>query len=163
MILRVRFAILLISSWMYSFAILPAVNAQELDIDVLDQYFYADVLTAGSNSIRKKTNRIPNIPDKICFGWVIDVKPADQLVKITEIFTLPAAPDKWGGVENDPYSQTTTSNNRKTATTIRFMALKTGKLENSWCLSQGDASGDHHIIVLNGDQILAEFEFEVYD
>ena len=66
-------------------------------------------------------------------------------------------------MEDDPYSQTTTTNDRKVATTNRFMPLKSGKLENTWCLTEGDQSGNHHIVVLNGTQVLAEFEFEVYE
>jgi hypothetical protein len=161
--MRVHLMIVLASSWICTWMLFNTSNAQAQDIKVLDQYFYGEIFTDESGSVRKKTNRIPNIPDKVCFGWVIDIEPADQLIKITEIFTLPAAPDKWDGVENDPYSQTTTSNDRKIATTNRFMALKTGKLENSWCLGKGDVSGDHHIVVLNADQVLAEFRFEVYE
>jgi hypothetical protein len=161
--MRVHLIIVLASSWICTWMLFNTLDAQAQDIEVLDQCFYGEIITNESDSVRKKTNRIPNIPDKVCFGWVIDVKPANRLIKITEIFTLPTAPDIWGGVEDDPYSQTTTSNDRKIATTNRFMALKTGKLENSWCLGKGDASGDHHIIVLNADQVLAEFQFEVYD
>ncbi|MCP4182059.1 MAG: hypothetical protein GY761_01890 [Hyphomicrobiales bacterium] len=138
-------------------------NASAEEIEVLGQYFYGEIAIDESHKVRKKINRIPNIPEKTCFGWVINVKPANQLVKITEILKLPAAPKIWDGVEDNSYSQTTTSNDRKTATTKQFMALKSGKLENSWCLSKGDPSGDHHIIVLKEDQILAEFEFVIYD
>ena len=51
----------------------------------------------------------------------------------------------------------------KVATTKLFMPLAKGELENSWCLSEGDPSGKHHIVVLNDTQVLAEFEFVVYD
>ncbi len=133
------------------------------NLKVLDKYFYGEVISNGQATHRQKTLRIPNVPDKMCFGWVITVEPSDELVKITEIFTLPGEPELWGGVEDDPYSQTTTTKDRKTATTNRFMPLKSGTLENSWCLTRGDQSGPHHIVVLNGTQVLAEFEFEVYD
>ncbi len=145
---------------------LPAESASGLDVvelEVLDKYFYGEVIIDGEASHRKKTSRIPNVPEKICFGWVIKVKPRVGLVKITEIFTLPAAPKAWVGVDDDPYSQTTTSQDQKIATTKRFMPLKNGILENSWCISKGDPSGSHHIVVLNNTQVLAEFEFEVYD
>ena len=161
--MRIHSVMVLAFSWLCAWMLLTISSARAQDIEVLDRYFYGEVATSESENVRKKTNRIPNIPDKVCFGWVIAVKPADRLVKITEIFTLPAAPDNWGGVDDNPYSQTTTSSDRRIATTNRFMALKTGQLENSWCLAEGDSSGDHHIIVLNGDQVLAEFQFEVYD
>ena len=150
----------LISSCLSSIAS-PAQSADKLE--VLDSYFFAELASDNENEIRTKTTRIPNIPDKICFGWVINVTPSDELAKITEIFTLPQAPKVWGGVEDDPYSQTITTQDRKTATTNRFASLKKGKLENSWCLTKGDPSGDHHIVVLYGTQVLAEFEFEVYE
>ena len=143
------------------FAATPAQSANS--IEVLDSYFFAELKSDDEDDLRTKSTRIPNIPDKICFGWVVKVTPRDELAKITEIFTLPHAPKIWGGVEDDPYSQTTTTQDRKTATTNRFASLKNGKLENSWCLTKGDPSGDHHIVVLYGTQVLAEFEFEVYD
>ena len=139
------------------------IPAHAAELKVLDKYFYGEVVISGETGHRKKTTRIPNVPDKMCFGWVITVEPGDELAKITEIFTLPGPPKNWGGVEDDPYSQTTTSPDRKTATTTRFMPLKSGTLENNWCITQGDQSGDHHIVVLYGTQVLAEFEFEVYD
>ncbi len=144
----------------------PAKSASDLEVvelEVLDKYFFGEVVIDGEANHRKKTNRIPNVPEKVCFGWVIKVKPSGELVKITEIFTLPAAPKAWVGVDNDPYSQTTTSQDRKIATTRRFMPLKNGILENSWCIGKGDPNGSHHIVVLNNTQVLAEFEFEVYD
>jgi hypothetical protein len=140
---------------------LPSRGAANLE--VLDKYFYGEIVTDGKSSHRRNTNRIPNIPDMVCFGWVIKVKPRQELAKITEIFTLPAAPENWIGPDEDPYSQTMTSQDRKVATTNRFMALGKGQLGNSWCISKGDPSGFHHIVVLSGTQILAEFEFEVYD
>ena len=130
---------------------------------VLEKSFYGEIITDGQRSHKRFTNRIPNVANKVCFGWVIKITPRDELVKITEIFTLPAAPKQWEGVEDDPYSQTTTSNDRKVATTNRFMALGKGELKNSWCISEGDPSGTHQIIVLYDTQVLAEFEFEVYD
>ena len=140
---------------------LPASSAP--DIEVQDHYLYAQFTLNGETGSRIKTDRIPNLPGKVCFGWVIKVKPSDDLPKITEIFTLPAVPKEWGGADDDPYSSIKTSKDRKTATSVRFMSLKSGVLENSWCLSKGDQSGTHHIVVLNGQQVLAEFEFDVYD
>ncbi len=148
----------------FALSLLATTFAQSANkLEVLDSYFFAQLASENENEIRTKTTRIPNIPDKICFGWVINVTPSDELAKITEIFTLPQAPKIWGGVEDDPYSQTITTQDRKTATTNRFASLKKGKLENSWCLTKGDPSGDHHIVVLYGTQVLAEFEFEVYE
>ncbi len=132
-------------------------------IEVVDKYFYAEFTINGETGSRFKTFRVPNLPDKVCFGWVINIKPNNDLVKITEIFTLPAAPEEWGGVDDNSYSATKTSDDGKTATTNRFISLKSGVIENSWCLSEGDQSGLHHIVVLNDQQVLAEFEFEVYD
>ncbi len=164
---RKKLNICLLSMAILFFSVsLPAKSASDqklIELDVLNKYFYGEVILDGEASKRKKTDRIPNVPEKICFGWVIKVKPRSELVKITEIFTLPAAPQAWVGVDDDPYSQTTTSKNRKIATTKRFMPLKNGTLENSWCISKGDPSGSHHIVVLNHTQVLAEFEFEVYD
>ena len=100
----------LISSCL-SFIVFPAQSADKLE--VLDSYFFAQLASDDKNELRTKTTRIPNIPDQICFGWVINVTPSDELAKITEIFTLPTAPKVWGGVEDDPYSQTTTTQDRK--------------------------------------------------
>lgn len=144
-----------------AFSTLPTKSAAE--IKVLDKYLYAEFTLNGETGSRFKTDRIPNLPDKACFGWVVKVTPSDKLFKITEIFTLPGAPKEWGGVDQNTYSPTKTSADGKIATTARFMSLKSGVLENSWCLSNGDESGMHHIVVLNGQQVLAEFEFEVYD
>ena len=142
-------------------ATLPANGASNLV--VLEKYFFGEINIDGRGSHKKITKRIPNIPGRMCFGWVIKIKPLDKLAKITEILTLPAEPKDWEGVEDDPYSQTTTFNGRKIAKTIRFMALGKGELENTWCLSEGDPNGPHKIIVLYDTQILAEFDFEVYE
>jgi len=138
-----------------------AIGAPKLQ--VIDKYFFGELVTDDNSKRQRGIKRLPNVPDRVCFGWVIKVAPRDELIKITEIFTLPATPEIWGGIEGNPYSGTTTSADGKVATTKLFMPLAKGELENSWCLSEGDPSGIHHIVVLNDAQVLAEFEFEVYD
>lgn len=141
---------------------LPAPALAQQKLEVLDQYFFGETIDNGVALNREKTTRIPNIPDKMCFGWVVKVKPSDELVKITEIFTLPAPPATWGGIDEDPYSQTRTTDQGQVATTKMFVSLAKGTLENSWCLTKGDQNGTHHIVILHQKQVLAEFEFEVY-
>ena len=104
---------------------LPSRGAENLE--VLDKYFFGELVTDDNSKRQRGIKRLPNVADRIYFGWVIKVAPRDELVKITEIFTLPATPESWGGIEDDSYSGTTTSAKGKVPTTKLFMPLAKGR------------------------------------
>jgi hypothetical protein len=52
--MRVHLMIVLASSWICTWMLFNTSNAQAQDIKVLDQYFYGEIFTDESGSVRKK-------------------------------------------------------------------------------------------------------------
>jgi hypothetical protein len=114
----------------------------------------------GSASVIE-SDVVPLIPDHVCFGWRIRVSGTDTVVKQVEELILPVAPDVWVGIEDDEFSPTQLSADRRTATTTTFVTPQDGWMENTWCIAPGDPAGPHTIRVTADGALLREFDFTV--
>lgn len=107
-----------------------------------------------------ETNKVPLIPDEVCFQWHIRLDVPDGPVEFTEVFTLPAAPDVWdtgpgGGVEISP--------DGATSTLIDTYDVRNGWLLHGWCIAEGDPLGPHKMEISVEGTLLHTFVFQVIE
>jgi hypothetical protein len=128
---------------------------------VEDSQFLVYLIGPGGSTDIIESDIVPLIPDHVCFGWRIRISGTGKVVKQVEELTLPIAPQAWVGIEDDEYSPTQLSADRRTATTTTFVTPQDGWLENTWCIAPGDPAGPHTIRVLAEGSLLREFDFTV--
>ena len=125
---------------------------------VVETDFVISVPTASGQAITESSTLVP-LMDGACYDWRIRLK-AKATVDVTEIYTLPAAPETWGISADSP---TVISDDKLSATTPLSLVPEDGWISSGWCVSLGDPVGDYRIEVKSGDQVLATFPFEVRD
>lgn len=138
----------------------PAVAGPNLQ--VLDSDFQLLLTQTDGSVIAQSTTTIPLIPDASCFQWTVKVDAKGPL-RIKEVLKLPDAPETWGEADDNEFSPTATSADRKSAVTTLFMAAKDGVLTNGWCIAAGDPVGHYRIEVFYEEQSLKTFEFDVVE
>ena len=134
-------------------ALAQAAVVQGTEFDVLMSDGQGNVQTVQSNVV-------PLIPGTVCYGWRIRLGGGDKLLKITEIFALPAAPKIWSG-EGDQFSPSKITKDRRTSVTTQFFPMHDGWFGHPWCVAPGDPVGAYTIEVYLGQQLLHEFDFTV--
>lgn len=92
------------------------------------------------------------------YGWVIYVQPKTQKIRVREEFTLPEAPEIWGG---EPEGTQSLSSDRKVSVIEREADASGGIVTNAWEVAPGDPSGKYRIKVFFNDRLAATFEFIV--
>ena len=126
-----------------------------------DSEFLVSVTDADGVAHVKPSNVVPLIPDRACYAWRLQLGQGDKLVSATEVFTLPAEPKQWGGIDGDEYSSSKISGDRKVSETTLFYKPKDGWISHGWCVADGDPTGPYSIKVLVGDRLIHEFQFRV--
>lgn len=134
--------------------------AKDAQITVNNAFFFVKVSRPNGQSKTVITNNVPYVPGHICYGWIVHLAGNDRLVKFTEIYTSPTAPEFWSG-EDDPYGAQTTSTDRKSTRTEKFITSYKGWIENSWCVDEGDPLGAHKMEVRVDGQHVKTFEFQM--
>lgn len=126
-----------------------------------DTEFLVSVTGADGVAHVEHSNVVPLIADRACYQWRIRLELGDKLVSTTEVFTLPAVPKQWGGIDGNEYSSSKISSDRKVSETTLFYKPKEGWISHGWCVAEGDPTGRYSIKVLIGDRLIHEFEFRV--
>lgn len=125
---------------------------------VLESDFTISVPRApGQPDVVESSTLVPLL-DGTCYTWRLRLGKTKGAVEITEIYTLPAAPQSWGLGED---SGIVVSKDKLTATSPLSLVPLEGWIENGWCVSDGDPEGDYSFDIMAGDELLHRFEFEV--
>lgn len=124
---------------------------------VVETDFTITVPNPSGEAIVESTTLVP-LNEGVCYTWHLRVAKAKGDVQVTEIYTLPAAPETWGLSEG---SAIEISKDRRTATTPLVLTPEDGWIGNGWCVSKGDPEGDYSFEILAGDRVLHRFEFEL--
>jgi len=121
------------------------------------------VAITGSNGATRveRSNSVPLIPGRVCYEWRIRLTSGDGLVSAREVFELPAPPALWGGVDENDYSSSQLSKDRKISETTMFYRPKDGWISHGWCVAEGDPAGPYSIKVYVGETLLHAFDFNV--
>lgn len=138
-------------------------NAEEGNaVRAIEQHLMVSIANDDGEETFIETNKVPLVPDSVCYQWSIKVEKQSDYIEFKEVFSLPAPPRSWGGVDGNEYSPTVTSQHRKIAITERFTTVEDGWLSNGWCVTEGDPEGIYKIEVFAYDQLLGTFEFEAF-
>ena len=124
---------------------------------VLESDFTITVPNASGDPVVESTTLVPLL-DGTCYDWHLRLGKVKGAVEVTEVYTLPAAPQSWGLSEG---SLTVLSEDQRTATTPLSLTPQDGWIASGWCVSAGDPEGDYTIEVRAGDKVLQTFAFEV--
>jgi len=92
------------------------------------------------------------------YGWIILLRTSKAKIKLREEFTLPSAPEIWGGVELGAVS---ISEDRRAAVTEQEVEPVEGFVFRSWTVAPGDPSGRYRIRIIIDDSVEQVFEFDV--
>jgi len=120
-----------------------------------DSEFLVSVTDADGASHVVASNVVPLIPDRACYEWRVRLGQGDRLVSVTEVFSLPAEPKQWGGVDGNEYSLSKLSGDRKVSETTMFYKPLDGWISHGWCVADGDPTGEHAPFLLLKDALAA--------
>ncbi len=146
--------------WLLSVSafLLLAGNAHAIEIE--KTVFLVGISEGDFEPVYYPADKVPLLPDRACFGWRIKIAGNKTLIHTKEILTLPEQPVYWSG-EGDPYDASRISEDRTTATTEVYRPVKDGWVENYWCVSEGDPTGECSIEVFFGDVQAGRFDFQI--
>lgn len=120
---------------------------------VRDRKFTVRDMMTGE--VVRNARSVPNRPGEVCYDWTITVARQKRTVDVVETFILPA-PAPWGIDEGDG---TTVAADRSRAVTRLTADLSNGRIGHSWCVAEGDPSGDYRIEVTVDGVTLGTFAF----
>ncbi|WP_299472134.1 hypothetical protein [uncultured Roseibium sp.] len=133
-------------------------NAHAVEIERAE--FVVGIAEGDFEPVYYRADKVPLLPDRACFGWRIKIAGDETLIHTKEILTLPEQPVYWSG-EDDAYDTSRISEDRTTAITEEYRAVKDGWVENYWCVSEGDPTGECSIEVFFGDLQAGRFDFQI--
>lgn len=126
---------------------------------VLETDFTISVPQGSGEPLVESTTLVPLLEDT-CYHWHIRLGKTKGAVEVTEIYTLPAAPDSWGFDDNNPV---TLSDDERTATSTMSLTPDDGWIGHGWCITEGDPAGDYSFEIKAGDKVLATFDFALQE
>lgn len=124
---------------------------------VLESDFTISVPTPKGEPIVESTALVPLL-EGVCYDWHLRLGKTKGPVEVTEIYTLPAAPQSW---ELGGDSTIVVSDDQLSATSSLTLLPQDGWIASGWCVSAGDPEGDYSFEIMAGDKLLQRFAFEV--
>ncbi len=124
---------------------------------VLESDFTISVPNGSGEPIVESTTLVPLLAGT-CYNWHLRLGKVKGEVEVTEIYTLPSAPETWGLSEG---SDIVVSDDKLSATSTLPLIPDGGWIASGWCVSEGDPEGDYTFEIRSGDKVLETFEFEL--
>jgi hypothetical protein len=137
--------------------ILVALAQPALAQTVLESDFTISVPNGEGEPVVESTTLVPLLAGT-CYDWHLRLGKVKGDVAVTEIYTLPAAPDTWGLSEG---SSIVVSDDKLSATSTLLLTPEDGWIASGWCVTEGDPEGDYSFEIRSGDKVLHTFEFEL--
>ena len=148
-----------ISSTASSVVSLVSNKNAEPSVRVIGSHFYVGTRDShNDNFIWIESNFVPLIPDQICYRWDIELDTEMESVQVKEVFILPAKPKIW--VDEEGMSLPLQYDN-KISVTQEVIKLENGNVSSSWCVAEGDPTGNHKIDVIINGVLAKSFRFTV--
>ena len=138
-------------------ASLVALAQPALAQKVLESDFTISVPNGSGEPVVESTTLVPLLAGT-CYNWHLRLGKVKGDVAVTEIYTLPAAPETWGLSEG---STIVVSDDKLSATSTLSLTPEDGWIASGWCVSEGDPEGDYTFEIRSGDKVLETFEFEL--
>jgi hypothetical protein len=127
--------------------------------EVTDTAFELGLTPPGGETTYTATTAIPYLPGEACYYWYVQLSKPKGDISFVEVMTLPGAPTNWGDL--GPDDGVTVADDGMSVTREATQTPTDGWISNGWCLVEGDPSGQHHIDVTIGEQVVGSFDFEV--
>ena len=124
---------------------------------VLDSDFNIDITLPDGEVLRESTTLVPLMPGA-CYNWRLQLGKVKTALDITEVYTLPAAPQSWELGED---STIVISDDKLSATSSLKITPLDGWIQNGWCVAAGDPEGAYSFDIFSGGTLLHRFAFEV--
>jgi hypothetical protein len=124
---------------------------------VLESDFTITVPNGSGEPVVESTTLVPLL-EGTCYDWHLKLAKTKGAVEITEVYTLPSAPETWGISEN---SSIVVSDDQLSATSTLSLTPEQGWIASGWCVSAGDPEGNYSFEIKSGDKLLETFEFEL--
>jgi hypothetical protein len=124
---------------------------------VLESDFTISVPNGAGEPVVESTTLVPLLAGT-CYDWHLRLGKVKGDVEVTEIYTLPSAPETWGLGEN---SDIVVSDDQLSATSTLTLTPEDGWIASGWCVSEGDPEGDYSFEIRAGDKVLETFAFEL--
>ena len=124
---------------------------------VLESDFTISVPNGEGEPVVESTTLVPLLAGT-CYNWHLRLGKVKGDVAVTEIYTLPSAPETWGLSEG---SNIVVSDDKMSATSTLSLTPEDGWIGSGWCVSEGDPEGDYSFEIKAGDKVLETFEFEL--
>ncbi|MGB3335567.1 MAG: hypothetical protein WBA73_00160 [Devosia sp.] len=124
---------------------------------VLESDFTITVPNGSGDPVVESTTLVPLL-EGTCYDWHLRLAKVKGAVEVTEVYTLPAAPQTWGLGEN---SSIVVSDDKLSATSTLSPTPEDGWIASGWCVSSGDPEGTYTFEIKAGDKLLETFEFEL--
>ena len=137
--------------------ILVALAQPALAQTVLEGDFTISVPNGEGEPVVESTTLVPLLAGT-CYDWHLRLGKVKGEVTVTEIYTLPSAPETWGLGEN---SNIVVSDDQLSATSALSLTPEDGWIASGWCVSEGDPEGAYTFEIRSGDKVLETFEFEL--
>ena len=124
---------------------------------IIDSRFYVGIRSSANDEfIWHESNFVPLIPENTCYGWEIQLDTERESVQLKEVFILPSEPKSWGD-ENDISLQ----HGNRVSVMEKETKVEARIISNSWCVTEGDPTGDYKIDVFVNGVLAKSFSFVV--
>ncbi len=134
--------------------------AQPQQPSVVEAKFLVTLIDPEGQRLVYESNEVPLEPYRACYGWFIRLAGVEGMVKLREVFSLPAEPEMWSG-EEDKYSPNTIAKDRLKSVTEKFAVPEDGWVSNTWCVAEGDPEGRYSMEISIDGTFVERFDFDV--
>jgi hypothetical protein len=126
-------------------------------IPILNSSFYVGTRNAIDDEfVWTKSNFVPSTPDNACYKWAIMLDTELSSISTREVFILPSKPKSWGYKEG-----MTLYKDSRVSVTEKVLEVDNGVINNGWCVTEGDPTGDYKIEVYVNEVLAESFNFTV--
>ena len=124
---------------------------------VLESDFTITVPNGSGEPVVESTTLVPLL-EGTCYDWHLRLSKVKGAVEITEVYTLPEAPQIW---EVSGSGAIVVGEDQRSATSTLSLTPEQGWISSGWCVSAGDPEGDYRFEIKAGDRLLETFAFEL--
>lgn len=161
---RVTFLISLIFVILFSSAsianpLVSQISTRTADslIPIISSRFYVGTRDSANDEFTwNESNFVPLIPGNTCYSWVVKLDTDRESVQLKEVLILPSKPKTWGDVEG-----MLLQHNNRVSVIQKEIKVENGTILNSWCVSEGDPTGNYKIDVIVNGVLAKSFSFIV--
>ena len=138
-----------------------AIGQPDSPIPIISSKFYVGIRESNKDELAwNESEFVPLIPDNSCYSWAIQLDTERVAIPIKEIFILPDKPKVWSYEKGDEGDQTL-HNDNKISIKEKEIKVENGIISQTWCVAEGDPTGNYKIDVYIKGVLAESFSFMV--